>query len=88
MKENSETRVYPARLDASGRIVLPVELRSEMGISQGDELLIIKDEFGLHVETPEQASAALRAYFMALVPRAVSLADELIAERRAEAERE
>jgi len=88
MKEKSHTQVYPARLDSSGRILLPVDLRLELGISQGDELLIVKDQNGLHVETPEQASAALRAYFKALVPAGVSLADELIAERRADAERE
>ncbi len=88
MKEILGTQVFSARLDASGRVVLPVELRSQLGVSQGDELLIVRDESGVHVETPQQASAAMRAYFKALVPGGGSLADELIAERRAEAEGE
>lgn len=88
MNENGETQVYPARLDSSGRIVLPAELRSELGIRQGDELLIVRDKRGVHVETPEQASTAMRDYFKSLVPAGVSLADELIAERRRESERD
>lgn len=88
MKQDAGAQVYRARLDGSGRIVLPAELRQDLGIVQGDELVIVRDANGLHVETPEQASAAMRAYFKALVPAGVSLADELIAERRAEAERE
>lgn len=88
MKHETETHVFRARLDDSGRIVLPAELRTELGVRRGDELLIVRDAAGVHVETPAQASAAMRAYYKSLIPADVSLADELIAERRAEAERE
>lgn len=83
-----DEEVFQTRLDQSGRIVLPAELRSALGISPGDPLLLVLDESGVHVETPEQASLALRSYFKSLAPAGVNLADELIAERRAEAERE
>ena len=81
-------QVFSARVDGSGRIVLPAEVRAGLGISQGDELLIVRDENGVHVETPQQAMAALHHYYKSVIPADVSLVDELIAERRLAAERE
>jgi AbrB family looped-hinge helix DNA binding protein len=81
-------QVFRSKVDGSGRIVLPAEVRSELGISAGDVVMIVKDGSGVHVETPEHALKALQEYFQKLVPAHISLVDELIAERRAEAERE
>lgn len=84
----ADEEVFQTRVDRSGRIVLPAGFRAALGVVPGDAVLLVRDDAGVHVETPEQASAALRAYFRALAPPGVSLADELIAERRLEAERE
>jgi AbrB family looped-hinge helix DNA binding protein len=86
--EGQESRVYRSKVDASGRIVLPAELRSELGLLEGSPVLVIRDGLGVHIETPAHALDALQAYFQDLVPANVSLADELIADRRAEAERD
>ena len=59
-----------------------------MGISQGDEVLIICDETGIHVETAEQAMNAMQRHYKAVIPASVDLANELIAERRFAAEHE
>ena len=87
MEESSrhEARVYRSRIDASGRMVLPSELRDQLGLEVGSAVVVVQDEHGVHIETPEQALGSLRAYFKGLVPEGVSLVDELIAERRAEA---
>lgn len=85
-REASHT--FLSKVDQSGRIVLPAELRNELGIAPGDTVNLVKDETGLHVQTPQQALKALQEYFRKIVPPGVNLADELIAERRAEAERE
>jgi AbrB family looped-hinge helix DNA binding protein len=86
MKTETQTRVYPARLDGSGRIVLPAEVRMAMGITAGDTVLIVPEGESLRVETPRQAALEMQRYFQSMVPADVSLADELIAERRLEAE--
>jgi len=81
-------KVYRSRVDKSGRISIPAELRGELGLSPGSRVLVVKDDAGVHLETPAHALRSLQDYFRKLVPPGVSLADELIAERREEAARE
>jgi AbrB family looped-hinge helix DNA binding protein len=79
-----EHRVFRARIDGSGRIVLPAELRSDLGMSAGDTVTLVQDTSGIHVKTQAQTLKAIQDYFQSFVPEGVSLADELIAARRAE----
>ncbi|MCK6529750.1 AbrB/MazE/SpoVT family DNA-binding domain-containing protein [Myxococcota bacterium] len=72
------------RLGAKGRVVIPAELRRAAGFEQG-EILVARARAGkLVLERREAVLSRLRARFSGLPP-GVSLADELIAERRAEA---
>lgn len=80
--------VFRARLDASGRIVVPAELRYALGVSAGDALLLYPDRAGFHAETPNQALSQVRQFFAALAPEGVDLVGELAADRRAYAGRE
>jgi AbrB family looped-hinge helix DNA binding protein len=81
-------RVFGAKVDASGRIVLPAEVRTAFGLKKGSKVTVVQDDAGLHIQTPEQALRAIREYFRKLVPPGVSLADEIIQEHREEAARE
>jgi AbrB family looped-hinge helix DNA binding protein len=83
-----EHRVFRLRIDKSGRIVLPAEVRGALGVSKGDAVLVVQDRAGVHLETSEQAVKAIQDYFLKLVPAGVSLADEIIQEHREEAARE
>jgi AbrB family looped-hinge helix DNA binding protein len=83
-----EHRVYRSRVDQSGRIVLPAEVREELGLEPGSSVLLVRDKEGVRLDTPDHALAELQAYFRSFVPDGVSLVDELIEERRAEAARE
>jgi AbrB family looped-hinge helix DNA binding protein len=83
-----DTNVYRTKLDRSGRITLPQPVRDRLHLTLGDELLVIREGEGFRIETPEQALKAAQEYFCSLVPPGVSLVDELLAERRAEFERE
>ena len=80
--------VYRARLDRSGRIVLPHAVRVGLHIAVGDEVLVIQTPDGFRIETPEQALRAAQDYFCSLAEPGVSVVDELMAERREEAARE
>jgi AbrB family looped-hinge helix DNA binding protein len=80
--------VARTRINANGRIVIPKEMREALGARPGDEVLLRLDEAGIVIYTQARALAAIRAELRRRVPGGVSLADELIADRRAEFERE
>jgi AbrB family looped-hinge helix DNA binding protein len=84
-------RVMPARtrINLQGRIVIPAECRAAAGIKPGDELLIeTVGEGELRLRTRRQALKEAQAIVAQYVPKDRDLVAELIAERRAEAERE
>lgn len=81
-KETFELEVKP-----NGRVVLPAALRAELGLKPGDRFLVkVRDENHAELVTVRAALASVRGMFAHLP--GPSLADELIADRRAEAERE
>ena len=77
--------VHQVRIDTSGRIALPAVLRERLGLTFGDSLLVIEDDGEVRIETAADALKEAQAYVASLVAPGVSLADELIAERRSEA---
>lgn len=70
-----------------GRLVIPAELRREMSISSGDVLLAAVEGQRLVLEKREAVLDRVKRRF-SHIPSGVSLAEELIAERRREAGRE
>lgn len=80
MSDTASVRVGP-----KGRIVLPIEARRALGIQEGDELVVVLEDDGMHLMTREAAIRSLRGM---LGKGEGSLVDELLAERRAEVERE
>jgi AbrB family looped-hinge helix DNA binding protein len=81
-------RVYHSKVDSSGRIVLPADIRFRQHINAGDQVVITETDNCLQVRSFDQALLAARAIFAGLAPADVLLSEELIRERRAEAERE
>jgi len=69
-------------LGRQGRLVVPVEMRAELGLEAGDRLHVRVEDGRLVLERPEAAVRALRQLGAGVARR--SLVDELLAERRAE----
>ncbi|HYG65172.1 MAG TPA: AbrB/MazE/SpoVT family DNA-binding domain-containing protein [Thermoanaerobaculia bacterium] len=67
-----------------GRLVVPAEIRREMGIAPGDVLLARVEDERLVLEKREVVLRRIRQRF-AHIPKEVRLSDELIAERHSEA---
>ena len=78
-----------AKINQQGRIVIPAECRAAAGLKPGDDLLVEAVGKGeLRLRTREQALREAQAIVARYVPADRDLVAELIAERRAEAERE
>jgi len=74
-------------LGKQGRLVIPAEVRTALGLAAGDRLHLSLSGGRLVLERPEDAVQELRG-LGAGVPAARSLVDELLAERRAAARAE
>ncbi len=77
-----------SRLNDNGRIVIPVEIRSKMGIKPGDTLFLTLEGNVLKVESQLARIRRIQESLRALIPGDRLLSDELIAERREETRRE
>jgi AbrB family looped-hinge helix DNA binding protein len=80
---------YTARLEKSGRILIPVAVRRHLGLSEGSQVLVKVEESGaLQVTSRSQALAKVREEIRKYIPAGQDLAGELIRDRRAEVGRE
>ena len=71
-------------LGQQGRLVIPADVRTALGLQPGDRLHLHVSGDRLVLERPGDAVAELRALGRSM-PRPRSLVDELLAERRAAA---
>jgi AbrB family looped-hinge helix DNA binding protein len=79
---------YSVTLGERGRLVLPAELRRRLSLRPGDRLVVtMEPDGGFRVISARELAHKLRGLFADVSP-GVSLADELIAERRDEFRRE
>lgn len=76
-------------VDKHGRIVIPAEIRDALGLAAGEKIVLRVKDGRLEVENLRQSIArhAGIARRMGNIPDNVSIVDEFIAERRAEAAR-
>ena len=78
-----------AKIDKAGRILIPAKLRAELNVGPGDPVVLETNGDELHVRPYRLAIQEAQAIIRKYIPdRDRSLVDELIKERRQEAERE
>lgn len=75
-------------MDAARRVTIPDTLAAAVGISAGDDVLLCQEGDELRLYGQEAAIRRVQRLVAQHVPADVSLVDELLAERRREAERE
>lgn len=76
---------YRVQIAANGRMVLPAGLRQRLHVEGGGLLIIREDEGHLVLESVDDAVRRAQALVRRYAPAAKGVADELLAERRAEA---
>lgn len=79
---------FRVQIGAAGRIVIPAEVRNAMNVNDGDTLSARVEDGVLILMSPETAIRKAQELVRRHIPEGISLVDELIAERRAEAARE
>ena len=77
-----------ARIDQNGRVLIPAEARRALGLRPGDAVVIQVEDGEARIFSLDEAIRRAQELVRKYVPPGRSLSDELIAERRAEAERE
>ena len=77
-----------AKLEKSGRVLIPAENRRQLNLMAGSEILLRVDDTGLTLGTREQALDSIRKRLREFIPPDRILSEELTQERRAEFEKE
>jgi len=77
-----------AKINESGRVVIPAQVREALGVKPGDDLIFTSDGETVRVETQLQRARRAQVLISKYISPDRSLADELIAERREEFRKE
>ena len=80
--------VQRGKLVSGGRLQVPAEIRRQMGLADGDPVIMKIVDGELRVRPARAGLARARARLRQYVPADVRLSEELIAERREAAGRE
>ncbi len=72
-------------MDKDGRITIPAEYRHELGLKQGDEIMLILEDGELRLFSAKHGLKRAREIYRKHIPADRDLVSELIAERGAEA---
>jgi bifunctional DNA-binding transcriptional regulator/antitoxin component of YhaV-PrlF toxin-antitoxin module len=81
-------QLFHVRVSGGRRVVLPSEACKELGIGIGDTVIVDVAKGKVQLHTFDATLSAFRTLLAGKIPQGVSLVEELLAERRAEAERE
>ena len=76
------------RIAPGGRVVIPAEFRRALGVEIGDDMVIELTDGELRLRSFDAALKRVQEMVRRYVPEGVSLADELVRERREEAARD
>jgi AbrB family looped-hinge helix DNA binding protein len=79
---------HRARITEGGRLVIPAEFRRKLGLNPGDSVVIDIADGELRVRSLRAAVQRAQALVRRYIPAGVSLSEELIRDRRAEAKRD
>lgn len=79
---------HAVKVGPGGRIVIPAQLREKLGVKPGDTIWLEEDNEQVRISSVRQTIRKAQELVRQYVPEGVSLVDDLLAERRAEAERE
>lgn len=81
------TYTYNLKLQAQGRIVVPTDVRTELGVQEGDELILVKEDFGYRMTSRRLLAESLYGSLQKAEDDFLDFTQELLDDRKAEADR-
>ncbi len=84
----SPVRQWPARVTSGGRVVLPADARAALGLTDGSPVRVRLEDGRITISPIKTIVQDIQNRWRSYIPGDRSLVDELIADRRSEAERE
>jgi bifunctional DNA-binding transcriptional regulator/antitoxin component of YhaV-PrlF toxin-antitoxin module len=82
------TNIIHTKLSEGRRVAIPAELCQRYGIEPGDPVVLEPSDTGIIMRPLHAVIREVQAFFADVAPPDVLLSDELIRDRREEAERE
>lgn len=82
------SREIRLRLAENGRVVIPAQVRKELGVESGGEIILQREENGYRLSTRRQRIEEARRYLRRHAKPGGSVVEEFIAERREAARHE
>ncbi|WP_092263454.1 AbrB/MazE/SpoVT family DNA-binding domain-containing protein [Deinococcus reticulitermitis] len=80
------TPAYHLKIQAQGRVVVPTDVRADLGVQEGDELILLRDEHGYRLTSRRLLVLELQGSLRKTGAAAErDLTQELLDDRRAEA---
>ena len=79
---------YGVEMGERGRVVIPAEVRQRLDLKEGEKMVLVVQDDGSIKLTPWKTVLKNTAGMFAHLSSGISMVDELIADRRAEAARE
>jgi len=80
---------FKGKVDSAGRVLIPAQLREKLGLQPGAAVSITEGRAGrIVLESRMAAVRQAQEYFCGIAPPTEVWSDQLIAERRQEAQRE
>lgn len=76
------------RIELDGRVTIPPEFRRALGLKENDPVVLTLEDDEVRMTSLPVSVRRAQAIIRQIVPASVSLVDELLAERRLDAERE
>lgn len=76
---------FRTKVGHDGRVMIPAALRKELGLTAGDELVVSRDEDGIHLRTRLIALDRARRLVARFIPADADLVAELRLSRRTDA---
>jgi AbrB family looped-hinge helix DNA binding protein len=80
--------VQRGKLVSGGRLQVPADIRRQLGLSDGDTVVMQVIDGELHVKPYRDVIAEVQAHLRPYIKPGVSVVDQLIAGRRAEADQD
>ena len=79
-------QIVRTKVTQGGRIVIPAEMRKQLGIEIGEDVNLTLEDDSVKISTSKLALRRIQEMARKVVPESVSVVDELIADRHKEAE--